>query len=57
MKNKILSAAFLVFALFGAGYSQTFDKAKLDSLLNVLAEKNKAMGSLTVSKNSRETHE
>ncbi len=51
MKIKILSAAFIIFALFGASYSQTLDKAKLDNLLDVLAEKNKAMGSLTVSKN------
>lgn len=50
MKNKILSAAFLVCALFGAARAQTFDKAKLDNLFNILAAKNKAMGSLTVSK-------
>jgi len=50
MKNKILSVAFLVCALFGAARAQTFDKAKLDNLFDVLAAKNKAMGSLTVSK-------
>ncbi len=50
MKNKILSAAFIILTLFGASYAQTFDKAKLDNLFDVLAAKNKAMGSLTVSK-------
>lgn len=51
MKIKFLPAVFLIFALCGAAYSQTFDKAKLDKFFDVLAEKNKAMGSLTVSKN------
>lgn len=49
MQTKILAAAFLIFALVGAGYAQTFDKVKLDDFLSALAEKNKAMGSLTVS--------
>lgn len=51
MKIKILSATFVIFALSVAGFAQTFDKAKLDNLFDVLAAKNKAMGSLTVSKN------
>ena len=50
MKNKVLSAIFLTLALFTAAYSQTLDKAKLDKFFDTLAEKNKAMGSLTVSK-------
>lgn len=40
-------------ALFTAGYSQTFDKAKLDKFLDTLAEKNKAMGSLAISKDGK----
>src|SRR5687767_11854504 len=50
MKIKILSAIILALALFTAGYSQTPDKAKLDKFFDTLAEKNKAMGSLTVAK-------
>ncbi|HEX8195506.1 MAG TPA: serine hydrolase domain-containing protein [Pyrinomonadaceae bacterium] len=50
MKIKILSPFLLVLALFTAGYAQTFDKAKLDKFFDALGEKNKAMGSLTVSK-------
>jgi CubicO group peptidase (beta-lactamase class C family) len=37
-------------ALFTAGYAQTLDKAKLDQFFDRLAEKNKAMGSLTIAK-------
>jgi len=36
--------------LFAAGYAQTLDKAKLDQFFDRLAEKNKAMGSLTIAK-------
>jgi D-alanyl-D-alanine carboxypeptidase len=36
---------------FGTVYSQSINKAKLDSLFSILAEKNKAMGSLAISKN------
>jgi D-alanyl-D-alanine carboxypeptidase len=36
--------------LFTPGYGQTLDKAKLDQLFDRLAEKNKAMGSLTIAK-------
>lgn len=50
MKIKILSAAFIILALFNTLSAQTFDKAKLDKLFDVLAAKDKAMGSLTVSK-------
>ena len=50
MKIKILSAILLTLALFNIGYSQSLDKAKLDKFFDTLAEKNKAMGSLTVSK-------
>ena len=37
-------------ALFTAGHAQTLDKAKLDQFFDRLAEKNKAMGSLTIAK-------
>lgn len=51
MKTKILSTFFLFFGLFAAVYPQTLDKAKLDKFFDTLAEKNKAMGSLAISKN------
>ncbi len=51
MKIKILSAIIFTLALFGTNSAQTLDKAKLDKFFDALAEKNKAMGSLTVSKN------
>jgi CubicO group peptidase (beta-lactamase class C family) len=50
MKIKILSAFLLTFALFNAVSAQTPDKAKLDRFFDRLAEKNKAMGSLTIAK-------
>src|SRR5688572_473314 len=49
MKIKILFA-FLTLALFTTGDAQTLDKAKLDQFFDRLAEKNKAMGSLTIAK-------
>jgi D-alanyl-D-alanine carboxypeptidase len=50
MKIKILFATLLTLALFTAGDAQTLDKAKLDQFFDRLAEKNKAMGSLTIAK-------
>jgi CubicO group peptidase (beta-lactamase class C family) len=50
MKIKILFATLLTLALFTAGYAQTLDKAKLDQFFDRLAEKSKAMGSLTIVK-------
>ena len=50
MKIKILFAGLLTLALFTAGYAQTPDKAKLEQFFDRLAEKNKAMGSLTVAR-------
>ena len=50
MKITILFATSLTLALFTAGYAQTPDKAKLDQFFDRLAEKNKAMGSLTIAK-------
>lgn len=53
MKSKILSAFFLMLALLTVSYSQTLDTAKLDKFFDILAEKNKAMGSLAISKNGK----
>ena len=50
MKTKILFTTLLILALFTAGSAQTLDKAKLDQFFDRLAEKNKAMGSLTIAK-------
>src|SRR5262245_13310534 len=50
MKIKISLATLLTLALGAAGYAQTLDKAKLDQFFDRLAEKNKAMGSLTIAK-------
>jgi D-alanyl-D-alanine carboxypeptidase len=50
MKTKILFATLLTLALFTTGHAQTLDKAKLDQFFDRLAEKNKAMGSLTIAK-------
>ncbi len=51
MKNKIFTAILLMGFSLGTAYSQNFNKPKLDSLFDMLAEKNKAMGSVTISKN------
>lgn len=49
--SKALSTIFLFCALiFTAAHAQTPDKGKLDQFLTRLTEKNKAMGSLTVTK-------
>ena len=53
MKIKVLFATLLTLALFTAGYAQTLDKARLDQLFDRLAEKNKAMGSLTIAKDGK----
>ena len=53
MKIKVLFATLLTLALFTAGYTQTLDKAKLDQFFDRLAEKNKAMGSLTITKGGK----
>src|SRR6478752_4203146 len=51
MKSRILAAILFTTLSLGTAFSQTFNKPKLDSLLDILSEKNKAMGSLTISKN------
>src|SRR5215471_8008289 len=53
MKKKIPFATLLTLALGAAGYAQTLDKAKLDQFFDRLAEKNKAMGSLTIAKDGK----
>lgn len=53
MKFKILLTAFFIFALFNAAFAQSPDKAKLDKFFDMLAENNKAMGSLTISKDGK----
>jgi CubicO group peptidase (beta-lactamase class C family) len=50
MKIKTWFAILLILALSTASYAQTLDKAKLDQFFDRLAEKNKAMGSLTIAK-------
>jgi CubicO group peptidase (beta-lactamase class C family) len=49
--KKIFTAILLTGLSFGTAFPQSVNKSKLDSLFNILAEKNKAMGSLTISKN------
>jgi D-alanyl-D-alanine carboxypeptidase len=53
MKIKVLFAILLTLTLFAAGYAQALDKAKLDQFFDRLAEKNKAMGSLTIARNGK----
>lgn len=53
MKIKILSAFILTFAFFHTISAQPLDKARIDSFFDRLAEKNKAMGSLTLAKDGR----
>jgi len=50
MKIKISFATLLTLTLGAAINAQTLDKAKLDQFFDRLAEKNKAMGSLTIVK-------
>jgi CubicO group peptidase (beta-lactamase class C family) len=53
MKTKILFAILLTLVVFVAAHPQTPDKAKLDQFFDRLAEKNKAMGSLTIAKDGK----
>jgi CubicO group peptidase (beta-lactamase class C family) len=53
MKNTIFTAILFTALSFGTVYAQNFDKPKLDRLLDTLAHKEKAMGSLTLSKNGK----
>jgi D-alanyl-D-alanine carboxypeptidase len=51
MKQKLFSMILFMGIAFGTVFAQSINKPKLDSLFNILAEKNKAMGSVTISKN------
>lgn len=51
MESKIFTAILMTGLSLGSVRSQGINKPKLDSLFDVLAQKNKAMGSLTISKN------
>lgn len=53
MNIKLLFATLLTLASFTAAQAQTLDKAKLDQFFDRLAEKNKAMGSLTIAKDGK----
>jgi CubicO group peptidase (beta-lactamase class C family) len=53
MRIKILSTILLSLTFLTAGFAQTPDKAKLDRFFDRLAEKNKAMGSLTVARDGQ----
>src|SRR4028119_481447 len=53
MRNKILSVTLMILAVFNAVSAQMLDKAKLDRFFDRLAEKNQAMGSLTVAKDGK----
>ena len=53
MNNKTLFTILMTLVLFTEGYAQTIDKVKLDSFFDRLAEKNKAMGSLTIAKDGK----
>ncbi|MCI0533819.1 MAG: beta-lactamase family protein [Verrucomicrobiales bacterium] len=50
MRIKIPFPTLLALALFTAGHAETLDRAKLDQFFARLAEKNQAMGSLTIAK-------
>ncbi len=53
MNIKILFGTIMALALGTTAYGQTLDNAKLDQFFDRLAEKNKAMGSLVIVKDSR----
>src|ERR671911_761784 len=53
MRMKIVSAILLTLAFSTAVSAQTPDKAKLDRFFDRLAEKNQAMGSLTIAKDGK----
>lgn len=50
MKKAIIATALLL-TLGQIGFSQNFDKTKLDTYFNTLEQNNKFMGSVAVSKN------
>ncbi|MGB4847194.1 MAG: serine hydrolase domain-containing protein, partial [Saprospiraceae bacterium] len=53
MKTKLIFSFLLVSFWSSGAYAQTINKAKLDSLFSILAENNKGMGSIAISKNGK----
>jgi D-alanyl-D-alanine carboxypeptidase len=53
MRIAKLFATLLAFSLLAASEAQSLDTAKLDQFFDRLAEKNKAMGSLTIAKDGK----
>jgi CubicO group peptidase (beta-lactamase class C family) len=53
MKSKMLFSVLVALALFTTGYAQTLDKDKIGQFFDRLAEKNKAMGSLTIARDGK----
>ena len=53
MKNRVLFATVVALTSFTAGFAQTLDIAKLNQFFDRLAEKNKAMGSLTIARDGK----
>jgi CubicO group peptidase (beta-lactamase class C family) len=53
MKKLFVIIIMFTGLISGSIYSQKFNKPKLDSLFDILAQKNKAMGSLTLSKDGK----
>ena len=51
MKNKMLFAALFALSFVAVSFAQAPDTAKLNQFFDRLAEKNKAMGSLTIARN------
>src|SRR5665647_795767 len=51
MKSTFFFAILFLEISFETVHAQNFDKAKMDQLFDVLAQKEKAMGSITLSKN------
>ena len=49
--NKVLLTTLLFLSVTSIGFSQTFDKTKLDTYFQVLEKNNKFMGSVALSKN------
>ncbi|MGB3079356.1 MAG: serine hydrolase domain-containing protein, partial [Saprospiraceae bacterium] len=53
MKSKLIYVLLLASFWSSVAYAQKINKAKLDSLFSLLAEKNRAMGSVAISKNGK----
>jgi D-alanyl-D-alanine carboxypeptidase len=53
MKTKIITTILLLTLSFTTAFAQSLNTQKLDSLFSILAEKNKSMGSLAISKNGK----